>query len=190
MGRVPGDAGALHSQDAREKLILDLQPVVVSTARILARRLPRWIEIEELIGIGQLGLIAAVDSFDPSKGLPLKVWAHYKVRGAILDASKRRNYDWELHEELAEEPGSPHPFDPGAAILAAERRKLLKWLLDRLPKAQRTAVRRSYLRGETLAQAGEQIGVKTTRCCVIRQQALAEIRKRLEKRGLGPKELL
>jgi RNA polymerase sigma factor FliA len=45
-----------------------------------------------LISAGTIGLIAAIDRFDPSQNVKLKTYAEYKIRGAILDSL--RSLDW------------------------------------------------------------------------------------------------
>lgn len=70
----------------RESLILDHLPQV----RLIARRIhsginPR-IELEDLVSEGILGLIAAIDRFDPSREIKLKTYAEHRIRGAIMDS--------------------------------------------------------------------------------------------------------
>jgi RNA polymerase sigma factor for flagellar operon FliA len=48
--------------------------------------------LEDLVSTGVLGLIAAIDNFDPSHNVKLKTYAEYKIRGAILDSL--RSLDW------------------------------------------------------------------------------------------------
>jgi RNA polymerase sigma factor FliA len=49
-------------------------------------RLPGNTSLEDLISIGIVGLINAIDSFDPSFNVKLKTYAEHKIRGAILDS--------------------------------------------------------------------------------------------------------
>src|SRR4029079_7365236 len=43
------------------------------------------VDLDDLVSAGTLGLIAAIDRFDPDRQLQLKTYAEYKIRGAILD---------------------------------------------------------------------------------------------------------
>lgn len=55
---------------------------------LLARRQhSKWpqIELDDLISAGTIGLIQAVDRFDPSRNLKLKTLAEHRIRGAMLD---------------------------------------------------------------------------------------------------------
>jgi|SRR4051794_18498394 len=76
----------------RERLILEHLPQVRLIARRIQERLPENICLEDLISTGVLGLISAIDNFDPSHKVKLKTYAEYKIRGAILDSL--RGLDW------------------------------------------------------------------------------------------------
>jgi len=76
----------------REQLILEHLPQVRLIARRIHERLPENISLDDLISTGVVGLIAAVDNFDPSHGVQLKTYAEHKIRGAILDSL--RELDW------------------------------------------------------------------------------------------------
>jgi RNA polymerase sigma factor for flagellar operon FliA len=78
--------------ETREQLILDHLPQVRLIARRIHERLPESVSLDDLVSAGVLGLIAAVDHFDPSQGVKLKTYAEYKIRGAILDSL--RGLDW------------------------------------------------------------------------------------------------
>jgi RNA polymerase sigma factor for flagellar operon FliA len=76
----------------REQLILEHLPQVKLIARRIHERVPGSITLEDLISAGTVGLIAAVDHFDPKLDVKLRTYAEYKIRGAILDSL--RNLDW------------------------------------------------------------------------------------------------
>jgi RNA polymerase sigma factor for flagellar operon FliA len=77
---------------SREQLILEHLPQVRLIARRIHERLPESVSLEDLISTGVLGLIAAIDNFDPGHNVKLKTYAEYKIRGAILDSL--RGLDW------------------------------------------------------------------------------------------------
>jgi RNA polymerase sigma factor for flagellar operon FliA len=76
----------------RERLILAHLPQVRLIARRIHERLPGSVSIEDLISTGIVGLISAIDHFDPTLNVKLKTYAEYKIRGAILDGL--RGLDW------------------------------------------------------------------------------------------------
>src|ERR1041385_1095381 len=78
--------------DERERLILEHLPQVRLIARRIQERLPENISLDDLISTGVIGLISAIDNFDPQHNVKLKTYAEYKIRGAILDSL--RGLDW------------------------------------------------------------------------------------------------
>src|SRR5437763_656212 len=80
------------SETERERLILEHLPQVRLIARRIQERLPENISLDDLISTGVIGLISAIDHFDPTHNVKLKTYAEYKIRGAILDSL--RGLDW------------------------------------------------------------------------------------------------
>jgi RNA polymerase sigma factor for flagellar operon FliA len=78
--------------ERRERLILEQLPQVNLIARRFHERLPQCVNLDDLVSIGTLGLISAIDNFVPSQGVKLNTYAEYKIRGAILDSL--RSMDW------------------------------------------------------------------------------------------------
>jgi RNA polymerase sigma factor for flagellar operon FliA len=78
--------------ELREQLILDHLPQVKLIARRIHERLPVSVSLDDLISTGIVGLIAAIDRYDPAHDVKLKTYAEYKIRGAILDSL--RELDW------------------------------------------------------------------------------------------------
>src|SRR5579883_2745100 len=89
---VQTSAPGAFSAEEREELILEHLPQVRLIARRIHERLPESVHLEDLISTGIVGLIAAIDRFDPSQNVKLKTYAEYKIRGAILDSL--RGLDW------------------------------------------------------------------------------------------------
>jgi RNA polymerase sigma factor for flagellar operon FliA len=58
----------------------------------IAMRLPSHIELEDLINSGVIGLMDAIEKFDPEKGVRFETYAEFRIRGAILD--ELRAQDW------------------------------------------------------------------------------------------------
>lgn len=78
--------------EERERLLLDHLPQVQYIARRIHDRLPAYVPLEDLINAGVVGLIEALDRFDPTKNVQLKSFAKFRIRGAILDSL--RGMDW------------------------------------------------------------------------------------------------
>src|SRR3981189_320642 len=90
MQAYPGCTAITEAE--REELILEHLPQVRLIARRIQERLPESISLDDLISTGVLGLISAIDHFDPAHNVKLKTYAEYKIRGAILDSL--RGLDW------------------------------------------------------------------------------------------------
>ncbi len=58
----------------------------------LKSRLPNYMELDELIQVGTIGLIEAAKSFDDQKGVEFEVFARTRIRGAILDQVRKLSY--------------------------------------------------------------------------------------------------
>ncbi len=92
-----GEAVALVEPEAfdranREQIIKDYVPLVKFVAHRISNRLPSHVELDDLIHSGILGLMDAVEKFDPGRGIKFKTYAELRVKGAILDGL--RDLDW------------------------------------------------------------------------------------------------
>lgn len=78
--------------EERNKLVETHLSQIKFIAERIAIRLPFSVEISELINIGVLGLLDAVDKFDPNRGVQFKTYAELRIKGSILDSL--REQDW------------------------------------------------------------------------------------------------
>jgi RNA polymerase sigma factor for flagellar operon FliA len=82
-----------HQEDEdRDQVILGELPQVYYIARRIHDRLPQHVPFEDLVNAGVIGLIEAVRSYDARKAVPLRSFAKFRIRGAILDSL--RELDW------------------------------------------------------------------------------------------------
>ncbi len=75
--------------DARNELVQLHAGLVHFIARRLARTLADGADLDELMSAGNIGLMQAVESFDPDRGLTFSTFASARVRGAMLDELRR-----------------------------------------------------------------------------------------------------
>jgi RNA polymerase sigma factor for flagellar operon FliA len=78
--------------DARNRLVLDHVGLVKVLAARVSRRVPAQVEVNELIGVGMIGLIDAARRYQPSLGVPFEAFARRRIHGAMLDTL--RGLDW------------------------------------------------------------------------------------------------
>lgn len=76
---------------AREQIILTYQFLVNAAAHKLKTGLPTYIQKEDLVSYGQIGLLRAVDAYDPAKA-KFRSFAYTKIYGAMMD--ELRSQDW------------------------------------------------------------------------------------------------
>jgi RNA polymerase sigma factor for flagellar operon FliA len=72
----------------REEQIRDLFALVKKIARRISRMVPGT-DVDDLVGEGSIGLIRAVDSFDPARGPSIEQYASRIVAGAMLNGIRR-----------------------------------------------------------------------------------------------------
>lgn len=78
--------------EARNALIQYYRPYATAVVRRLKARLPRNVDLGDLEGAGDVGLIQAIQNFDPSRGVPFEAFCEHRIRGSILDELRR--LDW------------------------------------------------------------------------------------------------
>jgi RNA polymerase sigma factor for flagellar operon FliA len=83
---------AQYDMSERDRLIMDELPQVHYIAARIRERLPQNVALEDLVTAGVLGLIEAINNFDPSKSVQFKTFAKFRIRGAIVDSL--RELDW------------------------------------------------------------------------------------------------
>jgi RNA polymerase sigma factor for flagellar operon FliA len=81
-----GDAGA------RERLVVAYSPLVKYVAGKLGSGLPAHVDDGDLISYGMVGLIGAIERFEPAREIKFETYAVARIRGAIID--ELRALDW------------------------------------------------------------------------------------------------
>ncbi len=123
----------------RERLIVEYAPLVKYIANRIAMRLPPHIEVSDLINAGVIGLIDAIEKFDPDKEVKFKTYAEIRIRGAILD--ELRSMDWiprsirkvinklvNAYQELEQQLGRPAKDEEIAELLGLQMEEFYRLL--------------------------------------------------------------
>ena len=149
---------------------------------------------DDLASAAFLGLIDAVDRFEPGRGVPFEAYAGLRIRGAMIDELRRtgersRNApveeqprtvsldgllegDW--HESLmSTEAGVDEPFE------REDLRSRVEHALDELPPRQRELLARYYADSLTLREAGVRMGISEARACQLHGRAIVNLRRAL-----------
>ena len=126
---------------ARSALIEGYMGLVHHSARALARRISPQFELDDLVSAGTVGLVQAFEGFDAARGLAFSTYAVPRIRGAMLDEMRRR--DWmprtvrsharklaEARARLAQALSrSPEPAEVASA-LGIEMDQYWRWVED------------------------------------------------------------
>lgn len=146
MPEQPDPTAALWAQFAaepttelRNRLVLQYSPLVKYVAGRVRAGLPPSVESADLVSEGVIGLMDAIDKFEPGRGLQFQTYAVPRIRGAIIDSI--RAADWvprsvrtkvrevdRVREELQLRLGRPPEDDELAAATGlplAELREVL-----------------------------------------------------------------
>jgi RNA polymerase sigma factor FliA len=78
--------------EERNELVLRELPQVYYVAARIHERLPKQVDMEDLVQAGVIGLLDACRNYDSEKDAQFHTFAKYRIRGAILDSL--RQLDW------------------------------------------------------------------------------------------------
>jgi RNA polymerase sigma factor for flagellar operon FliA len=121
--------------EEKQRLLVELLPLVKRMALKIRGRLPSHVEVDDLVGNGVLGLVDAVSKFDTTKRVKLESYARHRVRGGILDGLRsadpasrdlrRKNKKIQkLYRELETRLGRPVEDEEIASAMGV---KLAQW---------------------------------------------------------------
>ena len=80
------------TEEEFQKIVFEQMPQVKYIARRIHEHLPQHVPFEDLVHAGIVGLIDALNKFDPEKNVKFASYAKFRIRGAILDGL--REMDW------------------------------------------------------------------------------------------------
>lgn len=76
----------------RNRLVLQYAPLVKYVAGRLRTRMPDSVEQDDLVSDGVLGLMDAIERFEPNRGLSFQTFAVPRIRGAIIDGMRSMDF--------------------------------------------------------------------------------------------------
>lgn len=160
-----------ESLEARQELIKAYQPLVYKIVRQYAGREE---VLMDLIQEANLGLIKAVDSYDPERGVKFATFASYHIRGRILD------YLQEGIRPLLEIKQVSHDY--------LEREVELRCLFDRvkavleeIPLKERAIIEGIYLADKNASLLARELGISLSYLYRLQKKAIRRIRGKLAK---------
>ncbi len=76
----------------KDEIVLEHTPLIRYIVNRIAVRLPSHIDLDDLHNTGVIGLMDAIEKYDPEKNCKFKTYAEFRIKGAILD--QLRSLDW------------------------------------------------------------------------------------------------
>jgi RNA polymerase sigma factor for flagellar operon FliA len=154
---------------------------------------------DDLESAALIGLIDAVDRFDPERGVPFEGYASLRIRGAVLDEVRRVDElgraDRRRQREAAAqgEAGSYHGTvslergyhgraeqdELAERYEAEDLRSRVRSAMTCLPPRQREVLERYYGQALTLREAGLRMGISEARACQLHGRAIQNLRRQL-----------
>ena len=81
-----------RNPELREQLVLTYTPLVLGIANRVHQRLPPHLERQDLVSSGMIGLLAAVDGYDPERSSKFAAYAAPRIFGAIIDWLRKSDF--------------------------------------------------------------------------------------------------
>lgn len=129
------------TEDERDELIRNFMPLVKRVVHRLAGRLPAEVDVKEMLNSGIIGLVDALEKYDPSHETNFATYAQFRIRGAILDSF--RIQDWvprslrhkahkveKAYQKLEQELGRPAEDTEVANALEVDLKTFQKMLSE------------------------------------------------------------
>ena len=92
-----------HDIQSRNTLLEHYLPHVKYTAERLNARLPQNVELDDLYSVGIVGLIDAINRFDPSRNVKFETYCVRRIQGEIIDDIRKKDRVPRLVRERAKQ---------------------------------------------------------------------------------------
>jgi RNA polymerase sigma factor (sigma-70 family) len=165
------------AQPTREALIIETMPAVKMIAARIFRRLPSWIDLEDLISEGYVGLVRAANMFDSTKG-KFRTFAGRLIFGAIVDylrsgfnRSAGRNED---PLQCADSLDSLEVCTDDCSRLV-EMREAFRLALEQMKPQERECTILHGIFGENLKAVGQRWGASESRAVQVWTKAKGKL---------------
>jgi RNA polymerase sigma factor (sigma-70 family) len=173
---VEAELWAHFDYRARAEIIRAYQPLVFHIFGRLNLRLGE--EAVDVISEGTLGLIHAVDNFDPHRGVPFKSYAYLRIKGAMIDYLRSQKIavkggelrDFDFFQQIAGE-GEDHA--------SLERLQLIFERLDSLSGREREIILGLYRDGMSQRELAHRLECTPANISILHGRAVKRLRKQV-----------
>lgn len=166
--------------EARQSLIEHYQPLVFREA--MKYGLQEAVTLD-LIQEGTVGLMEAVERFDPSQGVAFSLYALHRVRGRMLNFLKRNGSEV-LLDDGEEEKVFLTEAIPDTAFESVDKSVLnmaVSHAVSRLPVKEQDVIRRVYLNEQTAQETAHAMDVSTAYVYRLEKRGIRRLRGMLSK---------
>src|SRR5438034_1082704 len=164
----------------RERLILTYAPLVKYVAGRLGTGLPAHVEEGDLVSYGLLGLMNAIERYDPGRDIKFETYAISRIKGAILDELWTISSSGGDTVSLIDTLQDPNADDPSLEMTRTEVREALALAIAKLPERERTVITLYYYEELTLREIGEVLGVTESRVSQLHTKAILRLKAKLQ----------
>ncbi|HKX19606.1 MAG TPA: sigma-70 family RNA polymerase sigma factor [bacterium] len=165
------------SRQSRARLIEAYQPLVFKVAMSL--RLRESV-LMDMIQEGTIGLIQAVERFDPGRGVRFSTFATYRIRGRILNALQRDRGRGADVEDAGESLARVSDVAAADALASVEDAVLVGQIVSAikgLPARERRILVGAFLSAEEPGRIADELKISLSHFYRLQQQALRKIRE-------------
>jgi RNA polymerase sigma factor for flagellar operon FliA len=174
-----------------------------AAARYYRLRADDSVPFEDYLQYARIGLVEAIDDYDPGREASFETYSSYRIRGAMLNglgresevAAQRNFWRTRLQERAELLPPVPDADDveyegddvadeavqanPHAAVEQVELLTLVGVLLEKLPERERDLIRRHYFEQCEFRVIAHELALSPGRVSQLHAQALLRIRQLL-----------
>ena len=162
---------------ARDRLVIDHLDWARGIAAAVAKRLPTWFTVEDLVGPAEIGLVQAASRYDSTRNDNFMAYAQQRVYGACIQSVRRREYKERGHFALEDRYTSSAASPDQQAQSSITRQKM--WArVGELPAANARVLRSHYFAGQTLVEIARRMEVSESWVCRLHRDGLQMLRAR------------
>ena len=179
---------------ARAELIELYRPLATAAARRFRISADALDSPEDREAAGTIGLIQAIDRFNPERGVPFEAFARARIRGAIIDEMRRLNERSRTRQTANEDETQRRTISLDELAEHGDRRDVadsndveeriafeglrteISVALSMIAPRDRTILAAYYAEGLTLAAIGMRFGFSEARACQIHGKAIRQLR--------------
>jgi RNA polymerase sigma factor for flagellar operon FliA len=163
----------------------------------LGSGLPAHVDEGDLVSYGLLGLIGAIERYDPARDVKFESYAMARIKGQFIDGEIARSSIAALDElwtvsgsgggsdqvaliDTIEDESAP---DPQGTLSVTEQKEALADAIARLPEREKLVVTLYYYEELTLREIGEVLGVTESRVSQLHTKAILRLKAHIASAG-------